>query len=81
MRLNLTSTTEFVEYLWICLMLQAALEVFMELEHMDQISETNLGLLESIIGPVCPMLMEKIQRFKAQDCKLHKRYFKQHKSY
>lgn len=73
--------SKFDFYYGICLILQTTLEVFMELEHRDQISETNLGLLESIIESVCPMLMENIQRFKAQHCKLHKCYFKQHKTY
>uniref|UniRef100_A0A3Q3VIQ3 Caspase-8 n=1 Tax=Mola mola TaxID=94237 RepID=A0A3Q3VIQ3_MOLML len=41
------------------------LEVFLEMEHMDLINETNLDLLESIIQPVCPVLTEKILQFKA----------------
>lgn len=45
---------------------QSTLEVFLELEHMDLINETNLGLLESIIQPVCPVLMDKILKFKAE---------------
>lgn len=44
----------------------------MEMEHMDLISDTDLRFLESIIEPVCPVLLEKIHRFKAQNCKLHK---------
>lgn len=44
----------------------------MEMEHMDLISDTDLGFLESIIQPVCPVLLEKIHQFKAQNCKLHK---------
>uniref|UniRef100_A0A3Q3VWI3 Caspase-8 n=1 Tax=Mola mola TaxID=94237 RepID=A0A3Q3VWI3_MOLML len=42
------------------------LEVFLEMEHMDLINETNLDLLESIIQPVCPVLTEKILQFKAE---------------
>lgn len=42
------------------------------MEHMDLISHTNLELLESIIKPVCPMLTEKINQFKAQHSKLQK---------
>ncbi|XP_070694341.1 caspase-8 isoform X2 [Pempheris klunzingeri] len=41
------------------------LEVFLEMEHMDLISETDLNLLESIMERVCPMLKEKIKQFKA----------------
>lgn len=44
----------------------------MELEDMELISETKLDLLESIIQQVCPVLMEKICQFKAQNCKLQK---------
>lgn len=44
----------------------------MELEHMDLISDTDLGFLEDIIEPVCPVLLEKIHQFKAQNCKLPK---------
>ncbi|XP_042351176.1 caspase-8 [Plectropomus leopardus] len=42
------------------------LEVFLEMEHMDLISDTNLDLLETIIKAVCPMLQDRIVRFKAQ---------------
>lgn len=44
----------------------------MEMEHMDLVGETNLDFLESIIQSVCPVLVEKIRRFKAQNCKLQK---------
>ncbi|XP_032386222.1 caspase-8 [Etheostoma spectabile] len=43
----------------------STLEVFLEMEHMDLISDTNLDLLETIIQSVCPMLNEKINHFKA----------------
>ncbi|XP_011607729.2 caspase-8 isoform X1 [Takifugu rubripes] len=43
------------------------LEVFMELEHRALISDTDLGFLESIIQPVCPVLLEKINQFNAQN--------------
>ncbi|KAM3607955.1 uncharacterized protein V6R79_016841 [Siganus canaliculatus] len=46
------------------------LEVFLEMEHADLISETNLDLLESIIQSVCPMLTEKIRQYKAQNVEL-----------
>ncbi|XP_051259013.1 caspase-8 [Dicentrarchus labrax] len=42
------------------------LEVFLEMEHMDLISDTDLDLLRTLIQQVCPMLIEKINRFKAQ---------------
>ncbi|XP_026152124.1 caspase-8 isoform X1 [Mastacembelus armatus] len=42
-----------------------ALEVFLVMEHMDLLSETNLSELETIIHSVCPMLQEKINQFKA----------------
>nr|XP_020452108.1 caspase-8-like isoform X1 [Monopterus albus] len=41
------------------------LEVFLEMEHMDHLSETNLNELEAIIQSVCPVLKEKIAQFKA----------------
>lgn len=44
----------------------------MELERKDLVSENNLNLLENIIKQVCPMLVEKIYRFQAQNCKLEK---------
>ncbi|XP_034742319.1 caspase-8 isoform X2 [Etheostoma cragini] len=43
----------------------STLEVFLEMEHMDLISDTNLDLLETIIQSVCPMLNDKINHFKA----------------
>nr|AKM76972.1 caspase 10 [Sebastes schlegelii] len=43
----------------------STLEVFLEMEHMDLISDTNLHLLETIIQSVCPMLRDKINQFKA----------------
>uniref|UniRef100_H2V635 Caspase-8 n=1 Tax=Takifugu rubripes TaxID=31033 RepID=H2V635_TAKRU len=47
------------------------LEVFMELEHRALISDTDLGFLESIIQPVCPVLLEKINQFNAQNSMNH----------
>ncbi|XP_028446855.1 caspase-8 [Perca flavescens] len=44
----------------------STLEVFLEMEHMDLICDTNLDLLETIIQSVCPMLNEKINHFKAR---------------
>lgn len=40
------------------------------MEHMDLIDDTNLKLLETIVQSVCPMLKEKINRFKALQGKL-----------
>ncbi|XP_069009972.1 caspase-8 isoform X2 [Embiotoca jacksoni] len=42
------------------------LEVFLAMEHMELISDTNLNTLETILKSVCPMLNEKINQFKAQ---------------
>ncbi|XP_044073633.1 caspase-8 [Siniperca chuatsi] len=42
------------------------LEVFLAMEHMDLISDTDLNLLENIIQQVCPMLKEKINQFKTR---------------
>lgn len=41
------------------------LDVFLEMEHMDLISDTNLNLLETIFEKVCPVLKQKINQFKA----------------
>ncbi|XP_023254408.1 caspase-8-like isoform X2 [Seriola lalandi dorsalis] len=41
------------------------LEVFLEMEHMDLLSDTNLNELEKMIQSICPMLKEKINQFKA----------------
>lgn len=62
----------YLPYGNICLIFQTTLEVFLEMEHMELISHTDLELLESIIQPVCPMLTEKINQFKAQHSKLQK---------
>ncbi|XP_020787511.1 caspase-8 [Boleophthalmus pectinirostris] len=42
------------------------LELFLEMEHMDLLSEFNLDLLQEIFQSVCPVLNEKINRFKEQ---------------
>ncbi|XP_056284175.1 caspase-8 isoform X2 [Pseudoliparis swirei] len=42
----------------------STLEVFLEMERMALISDTNLNLLEEIFHSVCPMLNNKISRFK-----------------
>ncbi|XP_035531795.1 caspase-8 [Morone saxatilis] len=42
------------------------LEVFLEMEHMDLIRDTDLDLLVKLIQQVCPVLIEKINWFKAQ---------------
>lgn len=42
------------------------LEVFLEMEHLDLLSDTNLNTLETILKSVCPMLNGKISQFKAQ---------------
>ncbi|KAG7467608.1 hypothetical protein JOB18_029800 [Solea senegalensis] len=42
------------------------LEIFLEMEHMDLINDTNLIELENIFKSVCPVLKEKIYQFKAQ---------------
>lgn len=41
------------------------LEVFLQMEKMDLLSDTDLNTLETIFQAVCPMLKAKIQRFKA----------------
>ncbi|XP_030614183.1 caspase-8 [Archocentrus centrarchus] len=41
------------------------LEVFLEMERKDLLSESDLRKLEFIIGEVCPMLNNKINQFKA----------------
>ncbi|KAI9530217.1 hypothetical protein NQZ68_004234 [Dissostichus eleginoides] len=43
----------------------STLEVFLAMEHMDLINDTNLNVLETIVQSVCPMLKEKINHFKA----------------
>ncbi|XP_068429231.1 caspase-8 [Clinocottus analis] len=43
----------------------STLEVFLEMEHLDLLSDNNLNLLETIIHSVCPMLKDKIRQFKA----------------
>ncbi|XP_031714617.1 caspase-8 isoform X2 [Anarrhichthys ocellatus] len=43
----------------------STLEVFLDMEHKDLISDNNLNLLETIISKVCPMLKGKISQFKA----------------
>ncbi|CAN9497728.1 unnamed protein product [Ophioblennius macclurei] len=40
------------------------LEIFLQMEKMDLLSQTNLNEVEKIIEAVCPMLKRKIQRFK-----------------
>lgn len=40
------------------------LEVFLEMERMDLLSESNLNTLETIVKEVCPMLNAKINQFK-----------------
>ncbi|XP_031598985.1 caspase-8 isoform X1 [Oreochromis aureus] len=40
------------------------LEVFLEMERMDHLSESNLNTLETIVREVCPMLNAKINQFK-----------------
>lgn len=42
------------------------LELFLELEQMELLGQTNLDLLQSILESVCPALNEKIIRFKQQ---------------
>lgn len=44
----------------------------MEMEHMDLISETNLDCLEEIVKEICPVLVEQIRQFKAQNCRLQR---------
>ncbi|XP_040005095.1 caspase-8 isoform X2 [Xiphias gladius] len=45
---------------------KTVLEVFLEMEHMDLLSDTNLNELEKIIQSVCPMLKDKINQFKSR---------------
>ncbi|KAL3969944.1 ETS translocation variant 6/7 [Sarotherodon galilaeus] len=40
------------------------LEVFLEMERMDHLSESNLNTLETIVREVCPMLNAEINQFK-----------------
>ncbi|XP_006788500.1 caspase-8 [Neolamprologus brichardi] len=40
------------------------LEVFLEMERIDLLSESNLNTLETIVKEVCPMLNAKINQFK-----------------
>ncbi|TKS67174.1 Caspase-8 [Collichthys lucidus] len=42
------------------------LEVFLEMEHMDLINDTDLNLLEDKIRIVCPMLVENFNKFRTQ---------------
>uniref|UniRef100_A0A3Q1GN01 Caspase-8 n=1 Tax=Acanthochromis polyacanthus TaxID=80966 RepID=A0A3Q1GN01_9TELE len=42
------------------------LEVFLEMEHLDLITDTNLNTLENIFESVCPMLNREINRYKTQ---------------
>lgn len=42
------------------------LELFLEMEQMDLLGQTNLDLLQSIFQSVCPVLNEKINHFKQQ---------------
>ncbi|XP_061696925.1 caspase-8 isoform X2 [Syngnathoides biaculeatus] len=46
---------------------QTTLELFLEMEHMDLLRNTNMGLLEDIIKSVCPVLKKKIVKFKEGD--------------
>uniref|UniRef100_A0A3P9B7A8 Caspase-8 n=1 Tax=Maylandia zebra TaxID=106582 RepID=A0A3P9B7A8_9CICH len=46
------------------------LEVFLEMERMDHLSESNLNTLETIVREVCPMLNAKINQFKKRRGKL-----------
>ncbi|XP_077393293.1 caspase-8 [Festucalex cinctus] len=43
---------------------QSILDVFVEMEHMDLLSNTNLTLLEEIISKVLPVWSQKIVKFK-----------------
>ncbi|XP_029348759.1 caspase-8 [Echeneis naucrates] len=42
------------------------LDIFLDMEHMDLLSDTNLDELEKVIETVCPMLRENIKKFKAR---------------
>ncbi|XP_037542091.1 caspase-8 [Nematolebias whitei] len=42
------------------------LDVFLEMEHLDLINETNLNKLEEIFNSVCPVLNLKIDQYKAE---------------
>lgn len=44
---------------------QTTLDVFLEMEHLDLINETNLIKLEEIFNLVCPVLNQKIDQYKA----------------
>lgn len=44
---------------------QSTLDVFLEMEHLDLINETNLNKLEGIFNSVCPVLNQKIDQYKA----------------
>ncbi|XP_010736063.3 caspase-8 isoform X1 [Larimichthys crocea] len=55
------------------------LEVFLEMEHMDLINDTDLNLLEDKIRNVCPMLVENFNEFKTQQVR-HNSYVAQETS-
>lgn len=42
------------------------LQLFLEMEHVDLLSETKLDLLQHIMEAVCPMLNDKINHFKEE---------------
>ncbi|KAM7380505.1 hypothetical protein PAMP_003795 [Pampus punctatissimus] len=63
--MDFASDALIMHYGKIMVIFQTTLELFLEMEHMDRISSTNLSLLKSIIESVCPMLKEKINQFEA----------------
>lgn len=56
--------------LFLCWTFQSALEVFVEMEQTGLISHTKLHTLKDIIQKVCPMLVDKINKFEADYSKL-----------
>lgn len=56
----------------IVIIFQTTLQLFLEMEHVDLLSETKLDLLQHIMEAVCPMLNDKINHFKEEQGKLWK---------
>ncbi|XP_061092523.1 caspase-8 isoform X1 [Conger conger] len=50
------------------------LNLLLEMEKEDHLSETNLDMLEKIIGPVCPNLKRKINQYKEQNATMNRGY-------
>ncbi|KAM6978422.1 caspase-8 [Tautogolabrus adspersus] len=53
------------------------LEVFLEMEHADLINDTNLNLMEELLQSCCPILTEKINKYKEQQAAPHSSHIAQ----